>query len=79
MGLPFTKWVNERVDERHFKVAEERDLLIEMDPEIGDIYKASQAVSGKCSLLISFSALVTCNLCDFLLIAHFFLVYSLER
>ena len=47
VGMPFRKWVKERVDERHFKVAEERDLLIEMDPEIGEIYKASQAISGK--------------------------------
>ena len=32
VGTPFKIWVKQRVDERHTKVAEERDLLIEIDP-----------------------------------------------
>ena len=35
VGLPFRQCVRDRVNERHLKVAEEGNLLIEMDPEIG--------------------------------------------
>ena len=39
VGTPFREWVKARVDERHLKIAEERQLLIEMDPEVGAVYK----------------------------------------
>ena len=47
VGRPFAQWVKDRVDQRHLKIAEERQMLIEMDPEIGHIYQESQAVSGE--------------------------------
>lgn len=47
MGDPFKKWVHNRVEERNLKVAEEGDMMIEMDPDIAAIYRASNAVSGR--------------------------------
>ena len=43
----FSKWVKERVDARHAKVIEQKDLGIMMDPDIAAIFKASTAVSSK--------------------------------
>ena len=45
MGLPFRMWVGSRVDERHKKVADERNMNIQMDPEIAAIFRSSTAVS----------------------------------
>ncbi len=45
VGMPFKEWINDKVDKRHLKVAEEGDMFIEMDAEIAEIYKASKAVS----------------------------------
>jgi len=47
VGSPFEVWVNKRVEDRHRKIAEDRDLNIEMDPEVAAIFEASNAVSGK--------------------------------
>ena len=44
----FSKWVKHRSDNRHEYVAEKGDLNIEMDPEIAEAYKKSNAVSSKC-------------------------------
>ena len=48
VGKPFALWVDQRVEDRHRKIAEDRDLNIELDPEIASIFQASNAVSGKC-------------------------------
>ena len=47
MGQPFRTWVGGRIEARNVKVAEEGDMMIEMDPEIARIYRESTAVSGK--------------------------------
>ncbi len=47
VGKPFELWVNQRIENRHAKIAEDRDLNIELDPEIAAIFQASNAVSGK--------------------------------
>ena len=44
----FSQWVKHRSDNRHEYVAEKGDLNIEMDPEIAEVYKNSNAVSSKC-------------------------------
>ena len=49
VGESFAKWVKARVDARNVKVAEEGNLNIELDPEIAQIYRDSNAVSGKYS------------------------------
>ena len=41
VGKPFVDWVKSKVDQRHAKVADERELHIEMDPEIAVIYQKS--------------------------------------
>jgi hypothetical protein len=45
VGMAFKRWVGARVDARHKKVAEDKNLNIAMDPEIAAIYRASMAVS----------------------------------
>ena len=50
VGKPFSDWVNEQVNARHKKVADTRNMNIELDPEIAAIFRASTAVSGKFNL-----------------------------
>lgn len=45
VGQPFRNWVIQKQNARHQKVADEKDMYIQMDPEIAAIYKQSQAVS----------------------------------
>ena len=46
VGKPFQTWVDKQVASRNEKVTQKKDQ-IELDPEIAEIFKASQAVSGK--------------------------------
>ena len=45
IGQPFRAWVDRLVDSRHEEIAEQKQLYIEMDPEIASIYNQSKAVS----------------------------------
>jgi len=45
VGQPFRTWVDQRVNERHEEIADKKQLFIEMDPEIAEIYNNSKAVS----------------------------------
>ena len=47
VGEPFVDWVQERVDCRNAKVAESRNMLIELDPEVATAFQASTQVSSK--------------------------------
>lgn len=47
VGEPFKKWVDEQINKRNRKIVEDKDMVIEMDPEIARIFKASTSVSGK--------------------------------
>ena len=38
---------------RNDKIKAEQDMMIDMDPEIAEIFRASQSVSGKCHDLAS--------------------------
>ena len=49
VGDPFLQWTNVRIHERNSKVVKEKDLNINMDPEIAQIFRQSNAVSGKLS------------------------------
>ena len=55
-GDDFRQWVEQVMDERNAKIKEERDLGIDLDPEILRIFKASTSVSSKC-LFFSFNLL----------------------
>ena len=44
---PFGLWVKEQIETRNRRVAVEKNMLIEMDPEIAEAYAASTAVSSK--------------------------------
>ena len=48
VGAPFRDWVNQQVNIRHAKVKDDRNMNIELDPEIFNVFKASQAISGRC-------------------------------
>ena len=39
IGVPFQKWVDEKVEKRNKKMAEKLDLMVEMDPAIAEIFK----------------------------------------
>lgn len=47
VGKPFDEWVTVQKNIRHKKVQDERNMNIEMDPQIAEIFRNSQAVSGK--------------------------------
>jgi len=47
LGDPFEQWANARINKRNEKVVKDKDMTINMDPEIAGIFKASTAVSGR--------------------------------
>ena len=47
LGEVFNKWVKGQVDARHSKVADQKDIMIQMDPDIAKIFHESTAVSSK--------------------------------
>jgi len=47
MGNMLEDWVGEKIDERNEKLAESKDIMIEVDPEIARIFKNSSFVSCK--------------------------------
>ena len=44
-GQKFRAYVDTLVDRRHTKIAEQRQLYIELDPEIAEVFNQSNAVS----------------------------------
>ena len=48
IGRKFDDWVKKQVETRNAKVAKEKDLHIEVDPEIAEIFRNSTSVSSKC-------------------------------
>ena len=51
MKEPFKNWVSERVKIRNDTIAENRNLIIELDPEVAEAFKKSLNVSSKWSIL----------------------------
>ena len=47
----FTNWVKEQIKVRHKKVMIQKDLGIQMDPEMAEIFRKSTAVSSKLNLI----------------------------
>ena len=47
VGPPFAQWVKTQMEKRNDKIKSEQDMMIDMDPEIAEIFRASQSVSGK--------------------------------
>ena len=43
----FTKWVKAQVEVRHDKVAVKKEIMIQMDQEMAEIFRQSTAVSSK--------------------------------
>ena len=55
VGKPFSDWVDSRVEARNLKVKEGHDMMIDMDPDIAQIFAQSTSVSlqkGKSSSLM---------------------------
>ena len=44
---PFRKWVSERIKERNDTIAENRNLVIDLDPEIAKAFHSSVNISSK--------------------------------
>ena len=53
VGDPFSDWVNEVMTARNERIARERNLNIEMDPEVHKAFMASTSVSGKFQNMIA--------------------------
>ena len=47
IGKPFDAWVQRRIEERNEKIAEEKDMNAELDPDVYDAYVNSSSISGK--------------------------------
>ena len=43
----FNDWVRSQIQERNERIAEEGNLLIEMDPEVAEAFQNSTAISSK--------------------------------
>ena len=52
IGGPFNDWVKEQIKRRNKRVAIERDVMINLDPEIAEAFNSSTAVSRKSFSLI---------------------------
>ena len=50
VGQPFQDWANKRIKERNEKIVQDKDMTINMDPEVARIFRASTAVSGKSNI-----------------------------
>ena len=46
-GDEFKTWVNGRIRERNQKIAEQNNVLMELDPELKVIFDASNSVSNQ--------------------------------
>ena len=44
----FTGWVKNQIETRNEKVTKQQDLMIEMDSEVLEAFRASTSVSRKC-------------------------------
>jgi hypothetical protein len=47
IGESFSQWVRREIEVRNEKLAQERDLLIEMDPQIAKAFHESVNISSK--------------------------------
>lgn len=59
VGEPFKAFVSQGIKERNDAVAENRNLMIELDPAIAEAFRSSVNISSKCSqllLLLTFPA-----------------------
>jgi len=50
VGKPFQDWANKRIKERNEKIVQDKDMTINMDPEVAAIFRSSTAVSGECTI-----------------------------
>ena len=65
VGRPFADWVQEQINGRNEKLANDHNLMIELDPEIAAAFKASTQISSKsfAESIVSFSILFS-NICN---------------
>ena len=47
IGKPFHAWAQRRIEERNERIAEEKDLNVELDPDVYAAYVRSTNISGK--------------------------------
>jgi hypothetical protein len=47
IGEPFRLWIKQAIEDRNRKVAVQKDLNINLDPELANAFRASTAVSRK--------------------------------
>ena len=47
VGKPFRQWIDAKLEERNAELVEKKEMIIELDPEIEALFKASNSVSGR--------------------------------
>ena len=48
IGKPFAEWINATIEKRNDDMAQKHDLLVEMDPDIAEVFANSKSISSKC-------------------------------
>ena len=48
MGSTFREWVSVQIEDSNAEMADKRNMMIDMDPEIAAVFQQSTAVSSKC-------------------------------
>ena len=47
VGKRFREWIDAKLEERNEKLVEKKEMIIEIDPQIEALFKASNSVSGR--------------------------------
>ena len=55
LGDTFSEWVKQQIEERNARVADQGNLMIELDPDVHAAFLQSTAVSRKCNAILGHS------------------------
>ena len=47
VGKPFTEWVDQHIEIRNKKVADEKNQMVNMDPAVAEAFRNSTSISSK--------------------------------
>ena len=47
VGRPFEKWISQQVETRNAKVAQDQNLMVDLDPDVYEAFVNSTHVSSK--------------------------------
>ena len=82
VGKPFRQWIDAKLEERNVELVEKKEMLIELDPQIEALFKASNSVSGRfasCVLRFNITFSLYLSFLFFSLTWHFCFLDEEER